>query len=169
VSEPFTYPEVGATRGETLPAGYRHADVDVLIGHGPECFERAAEGLLTWRMHRAAGFRVTATADRAAAGVQITSRLPLVRVPCRVVYVIDDDGERGFGYGTLPGHPVRGEESFVIRLTGAGEVRFRIRSFSRPATLPARLATPATHLAQRLFTTRYTRALHRLATHPPQW
>jgi len=167
MTEPFTYAEVGATRGDPLPAGYRHADLDVLLGHGRECFERAAEGLLTWRMHRAAGFRVTATSDRAAAGVQVTCRLPLLRVPCRVVYVVDEAGERGFAYGTLPGHPVRGEESFVVRLTGAGEVRFRIRSFSRPATLPARLATPATHLAQRFFTARYTRALHRLTSRTP--
>ena len=29
--------------------------------------------------------------------------------PCRVVYVVDGPGQFSFAYGTLPGHPERGE------------------------------------------------------------
>jgi uncharacterized protein (UPF0548 family) len=37
-----------------------------------------------------------------------------LRAPCRIVYVIDEPDRRGFAYGTLPGHPERGEEAFII-------------------------------------------------------
>jgi uncharacterized protein (UPF0548 family) len=160
----LTYAEVGATRHPVLPPGYAHAGRDEAIGHGRPCFERAAEGLFGWHMHRGAGLRVSATGPRAAVGVEVTSRLLVFRIPCRVVYVIDRPDEQGFGYGTLPGHPVRGEEAFVLRLTGSGEVRFRIRAFSRPATPLARLGAPVTRLTQAAFTTRYIKSLRSYAT-----
>ena len=156
----LTYDRPGATRDEVLPAGYDHLDVEELIGYGRAAFDRAAEGLLTWRMHTGAGLRVTAaSADRAAPGVLILLRAgpgPLsLRVPCRVVYTVDDANHRGFGYGTLPGHPERGEEAFTVRLTEDGEIRARVRAFSRPATLLARAGGPVTRLAQRYAAQRF--------------
>jgi hypothetical protein len=35
----------------------------------------------------------------------------------------------GLAYGTLPGHPERGEESFVIELLDDGQVRVHIVAF----------------------------------------
>ena len=35
-------------------------------------------------------------------------------VPCRIVSVFKEVDSFGFAYGTLPGHPERGEESFVL-------------------------------------------------------
>ena len=37
-----------------------------------------------------------------------------VSAPCEVTEVVDDDAARGFTYRTLPGHPERGWESFVV-------------------------------------------------------
>lgn len=167
-SAPLTYAEVGATRRPVLPAGYGYAERDEAIGHGRECFERAADGLLSWQMHRGAGFRVVASADRAAEGVVVVSFLGagpvILRIPCRVVYVVDEPNRQGFGYGTLPGHPEIGEEAFTVRLTATGEVRANIRAFSRPGTLLTRAAGPVGRLAQSFFTTRYISSLRRLST-----
>ena len=164
----LTYDRPGATRDEVLPAGYDHLDVEEPIGRGRTALDRAADGLLTWRMHAWAGLRVAAvSADRAAPGVLVLLRIGpgrlSLRVPCRVVYTVDDASHRGFGYGTLPGHPERGEEAFTVRLTSDGEVRARVRAFSRPATLLARAGGPATRLAQRYAARRYIDALRRLA------
>jgi uncharacterized protein (UPF0548 family) len=77
-----------------------------------------------------------------------------VRAVCRVVYVVDEPDRVGFAYGTLPGHPESGEESFILeRLDGV--TRFSVRAFSRPATQLARFGGPVTSLAQRIMTARY--------------
>ncbi|MBO3750091.1 DUF1990 domain-containing protein [Streptosporangiaceae bacterium NEAU-GS5] len=163
----LTYERPGATRDGTLPAGYDHLDREVPIGHGREAFERAAEGLLGWEMHRGAGLKVVAGAGRAAPDVVVILRPgvgPLrMTVPCRVVYVVDTDDRQGFAYGTLPGHPERGEEAFVVRMTGDGDVLLHIRAFSRPATLMARAGGPLTRLTQRYITDRCIQSLRRLA------
>ncbi|MBL7257723.1 DUF1990 family protein [Paractinoplanes lichenicola] len=159
----LTYAEVGATRKEPLPPGYGHVVRDELIGHGRAAFDRAVDSLLDWRMHRAAGFRIVRGGERAAEGVDIVLRFYGLTVPCRVVYVVDEPSRRGFGYGTLPGHPERGEEALVVVLTADDEVRFRIRAFSRPATLLTRLGGPLARLGQHYATNRYIKALRSLA------
>jgi uncharacterized protein (UPF0548 family) len=167
-SAELTYDSPGATRDDALPAGYDHLDIEESIGRGRTAFERAAEGLLTWRMHTGAGLRlVAASAERAAPGVLVVLRAGpgqvSLLVPCRVVYTVDDADRRGFGYGTLPGHPERGEEAFTIALTADGEVRARVRAFSRPAILLTRAGGPVTRLVQRFAARRYVSALRRLA------
>ncbi|HWS39562.1 MAG TPA: DUF1990 domain-containing protein [Actinoplanes sp.] len=166
LNAPFTYPETGATREALLPSGYRHVRRDVPIGEGPETFDRAATALFGWRMHRGAGFGVIA--DRPAVpGVPVVIRIGLGRfalnAPCRVVYRVDQPDQRGFAYGTLPGHPESGEEAFVLHLTASGTVRFRITAFSRPATVLARLGGPLTSVAQEWATSAYLRSMRELA------
>jgi uncharacterized protein (UPF0548 family) len=80
--------------------------------------------------------------------------------PCRIVYVIDEPDRFGFGYGTLPGHPECGEESFVVERDGDITV-FRIMSFSRPAGTVARLGAPVARRIQLRFIDRYLDALAR--------
>ena len=167
----FTYPERGATRDAPLPAGYRHVFRDAVIGSGPETLERAAEALLTWRMHRAAGLTVLpGSAARATPGAVVRLRIGWralsLTAPCRVVYCLDQPCQRGFAYGTLPGHPERGEEAFLLHLTDSGQVRFRISAFSRPATAPARVGGPVTVMLQEYVTSRYIAALTRLTQAP---
>jgi uncharacterized protein (UPF0548 family) len=160
----LTYDRPGATRDGTLPAGYDHLDLDEPVGHGRDAFERAVEGLFTWRMHQRAGLRlVRVSAARAAPGVVVVVRAGPVRIPCRVVYTLDDPDEQGFGYGSLPGHPFTGEELFAVRLDGDGEVRARVRAFSRPVMRLARLGGPATPVVQRLAARRYLGALRGFA------
>ncbi|TDE10135.1 DUF1990 family protein [Jiangella asiatica] len=160
----FTYPEVGATRGgEPLPAGYHHVRMRERIGHGRPVFEAVAEGVVTWDLHRSIGLRVSATANRAAEGAEVTSRLvvgplSLLRIPCRVVWVLDEPDRAGYAYGTLPGHPERGEESFVVEIDYDGAVWFTVTAFSRAAAWYARLGGPVTRWIQHLATRRYIAA-----------
>jgi uncharacterized protein (UPF0548 family) len=162
----LTYPEVGATRDDRLPAGYGHVRRAATIGSGPSVFQRAADAVLSWDMHRAAGLRVPAGTGPAAPGVEVRLRAGPFTIPCRVVYTIDDAACRGFAYGTLPGHPERGEEAFLVTLADDGEVRFHVRAFSRHATFLARCGGPATSMVQRYVTTRYVTAVRRLALLP---
>jgi uncharacterized protein (UPF0548 family) len=80
-------------------------------------------------------------------------------IPCRVVYEVAEDRRIGFAYGTLRGHPERGEESFVIELLDDDSVRVQIVAFSQPARWFTRLAGPISQRAQALMTDRYIRAL----------
>jgi uncharacterized protein (UPF0548 family) len=163
----LTYPEVGASRDDPLPPGYGHVYRDVTLGHGRAVFERAVDGLFGWHMHREAGLVVTSTDKRAAPGAVVVLRAgrgPVqLMIPCRVVYTLNEASCRGFAYGTLPGHPEQGEEAFMIVMTDTGDVRVRIRAFSRPASLIARAGGPFTRMIQQYATDRYVRAIRRLS------
>jgi uncharacterized protein (UPF0548 family) len=162
----LTYPEVGATAHPVLPDGYRAVDRSLVIGAGAEVFERAATALLSWQMHRRAGVRVEAETPTAVPGSVVLLRIGLgplaIQAPCQVVYEITEDRRRGFAYGTLPGHPERGEEAFVVALGSDDRVTFSVRAFSGPATRSARAGGPLTRLAQDLAIRRYLHALRKL-------
>jgi uncharacterized protein (UPF0548 family) len=162
----LTYPEIGATRNGPLPPGYRYVHHRTYLGR--EVFARAGEAVLTFRMHRATGARITADADRAAPGVRVRVGVgpgPL-SAPCEVVWVVDDDRRAGFGYGTLPGHPARGEEAFVVEQDDEARVWFSVTAFSVPARWPMRLAGPLARIAQREYARLCGRALKRLCRTP---
>lgn len=155
----MTYPEVGATAAD-MPAGYRHVSAIRRIGHGRRRFEQAAESVLRYGMLRGAGLRVDATTEVARVGSDVLGRLGPFVAPCRVVYVIDDANRRGFAYGSLPGHAVRGEELFAVRYDPSdGAVYAEVVSFSQPATWWSRLGSPALRQAQSLVTRRYLSAV----------
>jgi len=83
------------------------------------------------------------------------------REPVRVVAVIDEPNRRGFAYGTLPGHPLSGEELFVVERRDDDSVWLTIRSLSRPASPGWWAALPVLRLAQLWFLSRYEHALTR--------
>ena len=156
----LTYPEVGATAGP-LPPGYHHVRRSRTIGHGPAVLDEAADSLLGWRMHGRAGIAVEG--DPAAPGVEIrqTLRFGPVRIvaPCRVIDLVDEPRRRGFAYGTLTGHPERGEERFLLELLDDGRVWFTITAFWRADRWYSRLGGPVAWLIQRRVTTRYLNGL----------
>jgi uncharacterized protein (UPF0548 family) len=156
----FTYAEVGATRHEPLPPGYNRLHYRTELGR--DDFRTAADAILTFAMHRATGARIRSSADRAAPGVRLTVGLGPLTVPCEVVWAEDGDELAGFGYGTLPGHQARGEESFTVSRDAQGRVWFRVTAFSLPARWPMRLGGPAAVFAQRLYAHRCGRALRQL-------
>ncbi len=170
------YPDLGATRaaaldGAPLPAGWNHLHRSGPVGRGRGALDVAEECIRRWEMHRGAGLTVAATADRAAVGVTMVSGIgvgPLrLAAPCRVLWTTDDAGHpdvRGFGYGTLPGHPETGEEAFVARLGEDGVVRMTVLAFSRPGPWYVRLAGPVVPVLQGVAAGAYVRAVRRACT-----
>jgi uncharacterized protein (UPF0548 family) len=160
----LTYPEAGATAG-LLPPAYHHLRRTVTIGYGTQAFTTAADALAGWQVHVGAGLHVSASAPTAEPGsvVQLSLGLGAIQVgaPCRVVYVIDEPDRRGFAYGTLPGHPERGEEAFIISRRPDATVTFTITAFSSPASSLAKAAGPFGRAIQRRITSRYLRAIPR--------
>jgi uncharacterized protein (UPF0548 family) len=158
----FTYAEVGGTQG-VLPPEYHHVRGSRVLGSGPDAFAVAASALLSWQVQLRAGVRVTASAPVAEPGIVVLLSVgagPLrISAPCRVVYTVTEPRRRGFAYGTLPGHPERGEEAFVIEHREDGRVAISVTAFSRPASLATRAAGPLGRLIQRRVTQRYLDAL----------
>jgi uncharacterized protein (UPF0548 family) len=145
----LTYPEIGATRHEPLPARYNHLHHRARIGFGADDFTRAGEAVMTFAMHRAAGAGIRTEAGRARPGVRLTVVLGPFRVPCEVVYTVEEPNRIGFGYGSLPGHVERGEESFVVERDTRGDVWFRVTAFSKPARWPTIIGGPVAVMFQR--------------------
>jgi uncharacterized protein (UPF0548 family) len=162
----LTYAEVGATRRGPLPPGYHHLRHRALIGYGPDVMRAATDGLLEWRMHRAAGARIDASGPRARPGVRLEVSFgigPLRLVaPCLIVWTEDGERGAGFGYGTLPGHPASGEECFVIERDHEDAVWFTVTAFSRPVRWTMRLAGPMAPLLQHAYARACGGALRRL-------
>jgi uncharacterized protein (UPF0548 family) len=79
--------------------------------------------------------------------------------PVRVIYVVDDPACKGFAYGTLPGHPARGEEAFLVEQEEDGSVWLTVKAFSRPSGLRWWLASPILRVVQARVTARCLRAL----------
>lgn len=183
----LTYPDAGYTRRpyprpltDHWPEGYRlllrreKLDVpDPAAG-----FLRLANGVLDWDLHRRAGLRVAAGTPRAAVGVEMASGVgagPLrYYAPCRVLWAEEPEldasgdplpGQRaGFGYGTLTGHPERGEEGFYVELDGEGKLIFRVAAYSRPANRVIAAGDAANRAVQAFFTRRYLAAAYTLAS-----
>ncbi|MFB0618152.1 DUF1990 domain-containing protein [Streptomyces sp. AGS-58] len=165
-SAPFTYEPVGATRDDlaVCPPGFHPLFVRTRLGEGQEVFDRAAEAVLTWEMHRALGVGIDASAARAAPGVDVTVTLAgLVRAPCRIVWTAEEPRRAGWAYGTLEGHPECGEEAFVVDRTGDGTVWLTVAAFSRAAKWYARAGGPATRSLQHAYARRCGTVLRNLA------
>jgi uncharacterized protein (UPF0548 family) len=161
------YDAIGATRPEdehwTLrPAGYRRFERTVLLGQGPALWASASEALLAWEVKTRSGFTVSPDGR-----VRVDQRYWLVahvgpvrvREPVRVVAVVDRPDHRGFSYGTLAGHPVSGEEAFVVHRTPDEKVWLTLRSLTRPPQGRWRPVFGVALVAQRWYRRRYLKAL----------
>lgn len=158
----FTYPEVGATKGQ-LPSGYDYIYATRTVGVGEDLFHECAENILNWGIQKGAGFYL---GNNDPVRVDGENRLGLHWGPfitwaiCRVVYVVDEPNRKGFAYGTLPGHPESGEESFIVSIQPDGKVVFEIKAFGKPARWFARLGAPLLRFLQQHVTWRYLDAIH---------
>ena len=166
------YPGIGGTEHGVAPVGYDRVLEEARLGTGLGVYRRVADGILGWELQRRAGLTVRADSPRAVPGAHVVSgfgvgpfRLP---APCQVVWAREPapDGvpqSAGFGYGTLPGHPARGEESFEVEINSHGEVWLRIRAISRPANWFYAAGGLVTRAAQRYVTSRYIEGARTLA------
>jgi len=172
---PYSYSHVGATRG-TAPAGWRINHMRALLSTGRRKFDGAVNALFSWKLLAIDGLQVFSSMERLQQGtnVAILSRhFGIWSLDfCRVIYVLKDVPEQGgkilrtgFGYGTLPGHAVRGEEIFSVEWHPATqEVWYDIYSFSLPATQLVRLIGPIARATQRRFARASLEQAARVAT-----
>lgn len=159
----------------TRPApGFHRYEGTTSVGRGDDVFEAASQALLRWGVKTRSGFAVEPDQGsdlrvREGSDYHLVARLgPLsVREPVRVVALADTPIRRGFAYSTLRGHPVSGEEAFVVELAPDGEVRLVLRSLTRRARGPWALAFPALLVAQRWYRARCRRALLPDGPQPP--
>jgi uncharacterized protein (UPF0548 family) len=163
----LTYREVGASLEDPLPAGYHHTRSTVEIGVGDAAFTSGCAALRAWTAH--AYLHVTLTPERCPLeiGAVVVAEIPMgpvtVLAPCRIVATIEEENRFGFAYGTLPGHPERGEESFVVSRAADGVVRFEVAAFSRPGTLLIGLGGPIPRWIQQRATRGYLEGVRSFA------
>ncbi|WP_433295670.1 DUF1990 family protein [Actinoplanes sp. CA-030573] len=160
----LTYTPVGGTATGLRPPGFRHLHYRTPLGSGAELHKQAGEAVLTFRMHRAMGARVVASARAASPGVRLRVGAGPLMVPCEVVWSLESENKTGWGYGTLPGHQASGEEAFVVERDERDRVWFSVVAYSRPARLPMKLAGPFAVLAQETYARLLGRALKRICT-----
>jgi uncharacterized protein (UPF0548 family) len=167
----LNYAQVGATRpGEQTwseePSGYRRYERTVRIGRGSAQWKIVTSDVLAWEVKARSGFTVKPMAGKNVR-VQLGTDYVLsaafgpfsLREPVRVVATVDEVDRCGFAYGTLEGHPVSGEEAFIVYQDADAVIWLTLRSLTRPARGRWRLAFPVILVAQRWYRWRYRRAL----------
>lgn len=141
---------------------HRQSEVSAIIGSGDALWERAARDILCWKVKTSSGFRVSSSATvQAGDRIEVYAGVLGIRFvePVEVLEVIKTPERVGFSYGTLPGHPVTGEEAFIIERFGE-QVKLTIRSLTSPAPQqPWRLLFPLLLVFQKVVRRRYLRSL----------
>jgi uncharacterized protein (UPF0548 family) len=164
----FSYPEVGESR-VTPPPGYNIDHNRMMVGHGPDDFERAKNAVRQWKMFEVPGLELCYPDTPIEVGRDVAPlayHLGFYSLnACRIVYVIDEPTRFGFAYGTLTEHVETGEERFTVELhPGSGEVWYDILAFSRPAHLLVKLNYFYGRYKQRQFAGASKEAMRRAIT-----
>lgn len=135
---------------------------DVLVGTA-DTVSRAAGAEWTADVHARADGVGSGLPPRVEPGQEPTIRVRLgpfrLPEPSRVIGVFEVEDRCGFTYGTKPGHPITGEESFILIRTADDRVFLVLRSVSRAGLGMWRLGEPLVRLAQISYRRRYGRAL----------
>jgi uncharacterized protein (UPF0548 family) len=157
-SEP-TYDHVGSTLVSGAP-GPRARRREHQVA---DDFDAAVERMRSWAAQRSVGGRVhpPAPPEEGATALVVLGLPPgpWLAAPVRIVQVIDEPDRAGFAYGTLPGHPERGEESFVVERRPDGTVWSVVTVEAVPGPLVARVVGPLVQLVSTIALGRYTRAI----------
>lgn len=97
-------------------------------------------------------------------GARISQRYTFQRwtfdLPGRVVVVIDEEQRAGYALGTLAGHPLVGEESFVLELRDDDSVWLTVRQVAQPANPKWRWISPLVRWQNHEITKRFLKSLH---------
>ena len=158
-NEPFSYRELGSTRGES-PAGFDKDRLRVCLGHGREVFENAKAAIRQWKMFppemASLFWPDKPIEDGTIVGVMFRAGPMWSLNPCRIVYTINESGDEmsrfGFAYGTLPEHLEKGEERFCVEWHAEDDsVWYELLAHSRPKHLLAWCGYPIVRFEQARF------------------
>lgn len=162
-AEEPTFTNVEAVLTGITPDGFHRISRSTTLGEGSDCFNRASHGIRSWRGHDLLGLRIfpvdTSPIKNDTVVVTLGCSYLSIAAPCRIVTVIDESDRCGFIYATLPGHPERGAESFVVTIGNDDIVRFRIDALSAPGDWSTRYAGPLGRAVQSIATSGYLRSM----------
>lgn len=154
---PFSYPEVGASRGEG-PPGYAVDHNRIRLGAGAAAWEAACAAIRSWRMARLGWVELQALGASLAPGLPVALVVRYLGLwwlnAARVVYTIEEDSpvrRFGFAYGTLEEHAEQGEERFTVEHLADGSVWYDLFAFSRPRLWLVQLGRPLARRLQKRF------------------
>lgn len=160
---PFSYDHVGSTLDPTRDGRasvHRH---EIEVGHGTAAFASAREALRTWVPQRGIGAEIHPPGQDVEVGATILVLPRLgpfgIVAPDRVVEVIDEPRRYAFAYGTVTGHPERGEESFSVDHHDDDRVTFTIRVEAGPGNLASKAMAPLVRRLQGAALRGYQRAM----------
>jgi uncharacterized protein (UPF0548 family) len=145
-------------------SAYRRTVFETTL-RGPDSFARARETLRTWRVRKGAGVKVRAEELAEGSTVRLILGIgPLQAIgPGRIVYIIDGPSRFGFAYGTVEGHPERGEQLFLLETKDPTTTLFTITALSRPADAITRLPGRVGRAQQDRVARRYLMSMERAA------
>lgn len=139
----------------------------VLLGTGQVTFERSKAALQGWQTHQSRWLRLYPDTQPPAEGQTVLVLLTFAGLGlafgCRIVRVLEGGRHYGFAYGSLSGHPERGEELFAVERHLDDRVTFTLRADSQPANRFYRLGRPFGQLARSLGTRQYLKSMRRAA------
>jgi uncharacterized protein (UPF0548 family) len=154
----YTYSEVGATSG-LLPPLFTPDQNRVQLGKGAQTWRNAVQAIEHWEMFSIPWVRLYWPTTPIAAEQNVAVLAHHLGCywlnACRIVYVVDDDGEPkrfGFAYGTLTDHAESGEERFLVEWNrNTDEVTYDLLAFSRPNQFLVRMGYPFARQLQKRF------------------
>ena len=152
---PFSYPDVGATRG-ALPPNWTVDHNRVRLGQGREDFDAACAAVRRWEMFRIGWVEIQGAEAPLAPGLVVGPLAHACGVwflnACRVVYLIEEERRFGFAYGTLPAHAESGEERFSVEWREEDDsIWYDLLAFSQPGQWLTRLGQPMVRRLQKRF------------------
>ncbi len=154
----YSYADVGFSSTGS-PQKYNMDHNRILIGHGPEDFEKAKTAIRGWKMFDMPWVELCWPDTPMEVGKNVAVLVNHFGFyslnACRIVYLIDEVVEIdrfGFGYGTLSEHGETGEERFSVEFhPETGEVWYDLYAFSKPNHPLAKLGYPVSRMLQKRF------------------
>jgi uncharacterized protein (UPF0548 family) len=169
VAEGLNYAPVGTARpGSPVPAGLRAREQRIRLGEGEQIWQRAVAVVSGWAIKKHVRFRIEPDDERVVLGRDYDTRFGFGAIrllePVRIVWLEEQENLRGFGYGTRDGHPITGEECFLVERDATGTVWLVVRTVSRVSRGRWLPLWPGIRIMQPYFQRWYARAAVKLVT-----
>lgn len=162
VNKPLSYDEVGATKGK-FPDGYTIDKYKIDLGTGKDVFDKAVKGFNIGVSHSGANLMIAPKEFAFVKGSSVLFGFRLgpftLGILDRIVYMNQTENYFECAYGTVQGHPEKGEELFKITLQDNGQVVYEIICFSKIVAPLARLGYPVSRFLQKSMTRKYLTSL----------
>lgn len=158
--KPFSYKEVGATKGRNAPETYPINRYRKELGSGQQTYNNAVKAIEMWQMYALDWTRICPSNAPIKEGEIVATLIHHLGFwsinPCRIIYLIDEKGENlnrfGFAFGTLPEHSEKGEEQFIVEWNKDDDtVWYELYAFAKAENWMAKIGFLYVHYLQKRF------------------